>query len=141
MNYVFEDSISYLINRATVKIKRDMSNRFNNYDITIEQWALLTRLWQNDGISQTELSRRSSKDLPTVTRMLLKMEKKGLISRRVDPDDSRSTLIFLTNEGKDLEDELDAIAYEIEVKALKNIKIDDVELLRDVLGRIIANMD
>lgn len=141
MNYVFEDSISYLINRATVKIKREMSNRFNNYDITIEQWALLTRLWQNDGISQTELSRRSSKDLPTVTRMLLKMEKKGLISRRVDPDDSRSTLIFLTNEGKDLEDELDAIAYEIEVKALKNIKIDDVELLRDVLGRIIANMD
>lgn len=141
MNYVFEDSISFLINRATVKIKREMSNRFNNYDITIEQWALLTRLWQNDGISQTELSRRSSKDLPTVTRMLLKMEKKGLISRRVDPDDSRSTLIFLTNEGKDLEDELDAIAYEIEVKALKNIKIDDVELLRDVLGRIIANMD
>lgn len=141
MNYFFEDSIAFMINRAVLKIKRDMSNKFKEYDITIEQWALLTRLWKNDGISQTQLSLRSGKDLPSITRMLDKLQKKELIRREVDPNDSRAYLIFLTQSGKELEDKLDYIAYEVENKSLQNIKKEDIEILKKVINSILINLD
>lgn len=141
MNYFFEDSIAFMINRAVLKIKKDMSNKFKEYDITIEQWALLTRLWKNDGISQTQLSLRSGKDLPSITRMLDKLQKKELIRREVDPSDSRAYLIFLTQSGKELEDKLDYIAYEVENKSLQNIKKDDIEILKKVINSILINLD
>ncbi|OPZ62423.1 MAG: Organic hydroperoxide resistance transcriptional regulator [Firmicutes bacterium ADurb.Bin506] len=59
-------------------------------------------LWivhRNAGIAQRELADRLHVARPTITVMLQKMEKAGLIMRRVDEDDQRLTRIYLTDEG------------------------------------------
>ncbi|AEB76399.1 MarR family winged helix-turn-helix transcriptional regulator [Clostridium botulinum] len=141
MKYVFEESVAYMLNKVVLKIKKELTSRFNKYDVTIEQWRLLTRLWKVDGISQTQLAIRCSKDLPTVTRMLDKLEKKEVIERKEDPNDSRAYLVFLTEKGKGLEEKLDPIAYEIENKSIQNVRKEDIEVVKKVLDIMITNLD
>lgn len=82
MKYIVEETTFYTLNRLIVKIKKNMAKQIKPYDVTLEQWSLLTRLWKDDGISQTELAVRTNKDLPTVTRSLVKLKEKGLIEKK-----------------------------------------------------------
>lgn len=82
MKYIVEETTFYTLNRLVVKIKKNMAKQIKPYDVTLEQWSLLTRLWKDDGISQTELAVRTNKDLPTVTRSLVKLKEKGLIEKK-----------------------------------------------------------
>ncbi len=141
MKYIFQDSIEFKISKVLSKWKRELLKDFKTYDITTEQWSLLTRLWEKDGISQTQLAHKTSKDLPTITRILNKIEKKGLVKRQSDPNDLRTSLIFLTQKGKELELKLNPIAKQISNKAFKNIKQEDIETLKRVLDDIFINLE
>ena len=76
----------------------------NGLDITIEQWRILFYLWKEDGINQQELAKRSKKEKSTITRQIDILEKKGLIIRRSQSSDKRNKQIFLTQQGKLIED-------------------------------------
>lgn len=141
MKYIVEETNFYTINRLLVKIKKNMAKQIKSYDVTLEQWSLLTRLWKCDSISQTELAIRTNKDLPTVTRSLDKLIKKGLIEKKANPNDSRAYLIYLTEEGRKLEEPLDSIAQEVENKILENLNPSDVVMLKKILKSISDNFD
>ncbi len=69
-------------------------------DFTAEQWVILDKLYQKDGISQTELANGSFKDAPTVSRIINLLEQKGLVQRERFDNDRRRYKIFLTEKGK-----------------------------------------
>lgn len=73
-------------------------------DITTEQWVLLNRLAEGDGISQTDLANDSFKNAPTVSRIITLLAKKKLIRKKQSSDDRRQFLIFLSEEGRELHD-------------------------------------
>lgn len=136
MKYIVEETMFYSLNRLIIKIKKNMAKQIKPYDVTLEQWSLLTRLWKNDGISQTELAVRTNKDLPTVTRSLVKLREKGLIDKKENPNDSRVFLIYLTEEGKKLEKSLDSIAQEVENKILKDLSPSELATFKKVINKI-----
>jgi MarR family transcriptional regulator, organic hydroperoxide resistance regulator len=63
-------------------------------------------LGQNEGISQRDLAERMHLAPPTVTTMLQKMERGGLLERSADENDQRVTRIHLTEQGRALGAEL-----------------------------------
>lgn len=136
-----ENSIAFLINKALVRLKRQLLANIKDYDITTEQWSVLARLWAEDGISQTCISHRTNKDLPTITRIVNKLDKKGLIQKKSDPTDSRTTLVFLTEKGKNLQNYIDPISNLIETKLLEGLKTDEIEELKRLLKIIILNLE
>ena len=136
-----ENSIAFLINKALVKLKRQLLTNIKNYDLTTEQWSVLARLWTEDGISQTCISRRTNKDLPTITRIVNKLDNKGLIIKKSDPTDSRTTLVFLTKTGEALQKDIDPISTLIETKLLEGLKADEIEELKRLLNIIIVNLE
>ncbi|WP_367389417.1 MarR family winged helix-turn-helix transcriptional regulator [Lewinella sp. LCG006] len=71
-------------------------------DITTEQWVLLDRLAEGDGISQTDLANDSFKNAPTVSRIITLLAKKKLIRKKQSSEDRRQYLIYLTKEGRQL---------------------------------------
>ena len=66
----------------------------------------LRELAHDDGITQSDLAERLRVARPTVTVMLQKMEKAGLIERRSDEQDQRYTRIYLTDAGRRLQDDM-----------------------------------
>ena len=67
------------------------------------QDALLVRLWQQPGLRQVDLAEQLGVEAPTITRMVRRLERGGLVERRRDPDDGRTLRIHPTPRARLLE--------------------------------------
>ncbi len=97
------DSRAYFfkIDTTIKKIRNVLQKRFNDagFDLTVDQWVLIDHVARNQGISQNTLAELTTKDAPTVTRILDLLVKKGLVERRMSDEDRRKFNIFLMPEG------------------------------------------
>ena len=75
-----------------------------------EQGRILHVLWENDGISNQELSKRSGLAMSSLTTMLERMEEKNLLTRKGCLKDKRKCLLFLTDYANSLKKEYDEIS-------------------------------
>lgn len=141
MTFRLRNSLGFILNRTNTKMKNNLLHYLKDYDVTPEQWAVLNCLWDQDGISPKELAELTSKDQPTTVRMLSKLEKKGFITRQVNPDDNRAYFIYLTSKGKELEDKLYPLAFKALDKAIKGIEKKQIEEVKSVLNKIFDNLD
>lgn len=134
------DSLGFILNRTNTKLKNALIQCFKPYDVTPEQWGILKRLWEQEGISPKCIAELTSKDQPTTVRILEKLENKGLLFREVNLDDNRSYLIFLTDKGRELESILVPLAEERLNDALTGIDKQDVQKLFQMLNKIYENL-
>ncbi|MCI0552527.1 MAG: MarR family transcriptional regulator [Anaerolineae bacterium] len=141
-NFNLNDSYGYLINLAAQRLKYELHQTFQakGYDITPEQWAVLNRLWEEDGLSQVELAERTFKDKPGTTRILILLEKKGVVVRRPDESDGRVLRVFLTKTGRDLKDKLIPCAQEVLAKSGKNLTKEELAQFKLTLNQILNNL-
>ena len=141
-NFNLNDSYGYLINLAAQRLKYALHQTFQakGYDVTPEQWAVLNRLWEQDGLSQVELAERTFKDKPGTTRILNLLEKKKIVVRRPDEDDGRVLRVFLTKTGKDLKEKLILCAEEVLVKSGRNLTKEQLTEFKRTLNQILDNL-
>ncbi|HTU64255.1 MAG TPA: MarR family transcriptional regulator, partial [Polyangiales bacterium] len=87
---VVDNAIGFWIHRVYQATRNEMYRAFRERgcDVTPEQWAVLIRLWERDGCSQTELSDATFRDQPTMSRIVTGMEQRGWLERRTDPEDA-----------------------------------------------------
>lgn len=109
-------------------------------DITPEQWLILFRLHEQDGLSQGELADKDLHDHPNVTRMLDALEKRALVVRRPAPDDRRKSLIFLTDTGREILAQVLPKTIEERKKVLNGLTAQEINQFTDVLKKIEANI-
>lgn len=141
MTFTMNESLGFILHRTNLKLKNQFHHRLKAYDITPEQWGLLGRLWEKDGITQRELSTLSCKDQPTTARILDKLEKKGLLRRTPNPVDRRTSLIVLTEQGWELKDKLIPIAEKTLHKAMVGFSNEEIEQLKIWLNNIYYNLE
>lgn len=106
-----------------------------------EQGRILHVLWENDGISNRELSKKSGLAMSSLTTMLERMEEKKLLERRVDENDKRKILIFLTDYAKSLKSEYDEISDKMTEISFEGIS-DEKRLAFEVtLEKVLYNFE
>jgi DNA-binding MarR family transcriptional regulator len=143
MPFTLDNSLGFIINRTALRLKQELHQAFkkNGYDITPEQWAILNRLWEQEGLSQVELADKTFKDKPNVTRMLDVLERRQLLFRRRDENDRRAFKVYLTEEGKQLKEKLIPLAVEVLERGQKNLTKEDIEYLKQELDTIYNSFD
>ncbi|AXR59721.1 MarR family winged helix-turn-helix transcriptional regulator [Leptospira mayottensis] len=141
-DFQIENTLGYRINRGAIVMKLELQERFKSagFSITPEEWVILNRLWESDGMNQNEISQKTIKDKTTVTRFLNGMEKDGLIRRVVAEEDRRSRLIFLTEKGEKLKEELIQIAKSLLNDASMEINKEHLTITINVLAQIERNI-
>jgi MarR family transcriptional regulator, organic hydroperoxide resistance regulator len=141
-DFNLDDSHGYLINLAAQRLKYELHQAFQakGYDVTPEQWAVLNRLWEEDGLSQVELAERTFKDKPGTTRILNLLEKKKIVVRRPDENDGRVLRVFLTKTGKDLKAKLIPCAEEVLAKSGKNLTKEQLSQFKRTLHQMLDNL-
>lgn len=90
------------IRRAYLSMQRCADAVFSPRKITTDQFSLLWILWRREGIRQNELADELYTDPNTVTAMLVRLEKRGLIRREVCAQDGRARRVSLTPAGRRL---------------------------------------
>ena len=128
----------YLLERAVRQFRKYSQQLFDEQGITLsgEQWVVLKRISENEGINQREIAELTYKDPASVTRMLDLLEKQDLVSRQPVENNRRTYALFLTIEGKKLVKKITPIAVAARKKGLENIREKDAEKLKQVLNQI-----
>lgn len=98
------------------------------------QPQLLRELWQEEGLTQTDLAARLQITPATVTKMLQRMEKAGFVWRKPDPEDQRVSRVYLTEAGWAVKSEVNAVFQRMEMETFANLGEEDHrQLLRYLL--------
>ncbi len=141
--FPLDRSPGHIIHRLDTVLAAGLHREFQNhgYDLTPEQWGVLSRLWEADGIHQAELAQRAFKDRHNITRILQLLEKNGSIVRRDDPDDKRRQNVFLTGQGKRLQSELTPIVVNYLEKILAGLDGDDLKTMKRIHEHMIRNAE
>jgi len=133
---VVEKSVGFLLAKAYQRACLIFKEEFEGYDLTPQQFGLLGFLWQEDGITQAELSSKSQIDRTTMGGLIDRLEKEGLLVRRSHPEDRRAYRICLTEKGKSLQPELIPLAIASQQRFTAKLDQQEVETLKSLLEKI-----
>ena len=107
----------------------------------VGQEMVLIELWEKDGLRGGELAERLGIEPPTVTKMLRRLEKCGLVERRQDPNDARSFRVYLTDEGRSLEEPVARCWEKVEEKTFAGMSPEEQRTFHRLLTKVRANLD
>ena len=128
-----EQSTGYLLRDTFRAFSKVLSARISAHGVTIGQWYFLRVLWEEDGLTQRELSQRVGMMEPTTVTALNGMEKRGYVRRVRSTEDRRKVNVFLTKKGRSLRNKLLPYAIEVNQFATEGVSEDDLENLRATL--------
>lgn len=109
-------------------------------DINPAQGRILFALWQGDGISAQELTRRTSLKKTTMSSMLNRLEDTGHILRRPSPADGRETLIVLTEKNRQMQTTYDIVSAEMTAMFYRGLSDNEVDEFERLLKHILNNL-
>ena len=142
-NVDFENSIGPWLGKTVKILEYYLQERFNTHglDLTKEQMIVLKRLHDKDGLSQNELAFLTLRNKSSLTRLLLKMEKKDYILRKQCKEDKRINHVYLTEFGEDTFNKTKpAIKEMIEIME-QNISDSEKQQMINTLKKIQHNFD
>ena len=134
------ESVGHQVRWAHRALQRELEERLRPYGITPGMWHFLRALWEEDGLSQRELSDRVGTTEPTTVSALHAMEKRGLALRVPNATDRRKSNIFLTRPAKELHDLLLREARDVNRTATAGIDAAEIRSLRSTLEKIRKNL-
>ena len=105
------------------------------------QGRILYVLWQEDGVPIKIVSEKSGLAITSLTTMLERMEKNGLISRKTDEADKRKTLLFLTDKAKKLKEAYDSVSNEMGNIYYRDFTDKEILQFEEYLNRIRVNLE
>ena len=142
INYDLENSFGSIVRRADIALINQLNQNFKNagYNITTEQYRVLVNLWNKDGQNQRELAEATRKNKSSMTRLINGLEKRNLVVRVPNREDHRNKLIYLTQRGKELPNELTQLAKKTLHEAQQGISVEKLEACNKVLLKILENL-
>ena len=139
--YCAEESVGYLMKRIMMSVVSQVDKRLTVHDLTSAQWGPLMRL-QNAGASTVaELARWLQVDAGAMTRLLDRLEKKGLCKRVRSTEDRRVVKVELTPEGEAALVEVPAVLADVLNAHLAGFSKTEWQALRNYLQRMVDTGD
>ncbi|MBV8502754.1 MAG: MarR family transcriptional regulator [Paucibacter sp.] len=138
--YLRDESVGYLLARAKQTIAAACDQRLSAHDLTHSQWVPLLKLSLCGKPSPVAtLVSELEIDAGAVTRLIDRLEAKGLVRRERSSEDRRVVLIHLTEEGERLASGLTAVLADVFNAHLKGFSREEWQLLLQLLRRFVAN--
>jgi len=136
--YQPRDGIGFLLQRARMEILDDLDRELEPLDITAAQFIILVRLSEGEAGSASGLCQGVSYDPGAMTRMIDRLEKKGLVRRVRRADDRRKVDLELTAEGRAVRPKLIAAVVKVLNHRLRGFTKAEAKQFTDFLRRIIV---
>jgi MarR family transcriptional regulator, multiple antibiotic resistance protein MarR len=128
-----------LINRLRVEMIDAMDRELSKYDISAPQLIVLASVANKEADSAAGLCKSISYDPGAMTRMIDRLEHKGLVRRVPNPDDRRAMNLELTTAGKALFPQLLLAKEAVQSQFLRGFDKDQVRVLEAFLNRMLDN--
>lgn len=138
-DYKSEESVGYLMRRIVMSILHQADKRFGEHDLTSAQWGPLMKIKHAKTATVAELARWLEVDAGSMTRLLDRLEKKGLCKRVRCTEDRRVVRVELTPEGEAAIVEVPAVLSEVLNLHLAGFSKTEWLALKTYLKRMLEN--
>ncbi len=135
-----DDRLAHLVKDATRALVRALQSRLAEHGVSFGHWSFLRVLWEQDGLTQRELSEQAGVMEPTTFAAIKAMERLGYVTRAQTPENRRKVFIHLTPLGRSLRDRLVPLAEEVNRLAIAGVAAADVAATRRTLLAVIGNL-
>jgi len=136
----FEESVGYQVRQTHRLLQRYLQRKIEPYGVTPGMWYFLRALWDQDGMTQRELSIVVGTMEPTTLTAIKAMERSGLVRRIKNAEDRRKINIFLTRRGQALRAELMPLAKEVVGNAVADFSEQEKQALLGYLKAVQDNV-
>lgn len=133
-------NLSYVIRDAHRSFSRALQARVGRHNVSMAQWFFLRALWEENGLTQRELSQRVGMMEPTTVAAVNTMERRGLVRRSRNEHDRRKVNIHLTELGASLRVALADAGDLVNAMAVDGIEPDEVVRAVELLQRVVLNL-
>ena len=131
-----EDSVGFLLWDANRAMCREFSERMAPHGVTLGLWPFLRALWDQDGLTQRELSEKVRMKGPTTVAALNKLEEKGLVRREGNKADARKINVYLTPDGRKMYRRVMPEVKAINLHVLNDLSPNEQATFKDLIKRV-----
>lgn len=130
----------YLIHDLARAARRRFDEQARERGLTMPQWRVIGQLSKTSEISQVALASLVDMDPMTLSRIVDRLEGKGLVERIPDPNDNRAKLVRATVKAQEMMAGIRRVARDVYEEALQGLSEDERQTLFALLGRVVANL-
>ena len=130
------------INELRMAFRKHMQGKIRSLDLhlTFEMLEVMLCLWRQDGVNQQVIADITLRDKSAMTYLVDNLMKRKMIRREEDAMDRRNKLIFLTPEGRQLQETLQPWVSEMYERATANMDADTLIAGKDIIENMIKNL-
>lgn len=139
--YCANDSVGYLMRRVLLALTQDTDKRLDPHGLTHAQWGPLFLIRKSGSSTVAELARELQMDPGAMTRLLDRLEAKGLCKRVRSTDDRRVVNLALTPEGRKAADMVPVALAQVMNAHLAGFSKAEWQTLKGFLQRMLDNAE
>ena len=141
INFPVENSFGFLLRQTYQAFLRILEEKIAPYNVTTPQWFFLRVLWEEDGITQRELSEKVGITESTTVAAMKVMQRRGFVLCASDKSDKRRKKVFLTDAGRELRNVLLPHAYSVHMASKEGLSESQVSSTREVIQHMKKNLE
>jgi DNA-binding MarR family transcriptional regulator len=133
--------LPYLVNRLGAALVENFTvSALAQYDLNIDAWRVMAVLANEGAQRQIDLAGMTSIEVSTLSRLITRMVRMGLVTRRRSENSNREVVIELAAKGRGLVKRIIPLAHRLEASAGVGIPASDMAAVKRVLRRMFENM-
>lgn len=137
--YQPEESVGYLIRQILSGVALEVERELEPTGLTNAQWVPLFKLYMGAASTVAELARQCQLDAGAMTRLLDRLEAKGLCRRVRSSEDRRVVNLELTEEGRDAARKIPVVLCRVQNAHMAGFSVEEWQTLKSLLRRILSN--
>lgn len=136
-----DNSLPYHLRGAFRGYETALGRYLKRFDLPPSQFYILRLQWNEAGDTQRDIARRAFMTESVASQVIKKMENRGLLRRKPNPEDSRGQLVSLTAQGRTLRERIAVDGIKISTENAPNISREDMKTAIRVLQLVREGFD
>jgi len=133
--------LPYLVNRlGSALVENFTATALAQLNLNIDAWRVMAVLANQGAQRQIDLADMTSIEVSTLSRLITRMVKMGLVTRRRSENSNREVVVDLAAKGRGLVNRIIPLAHRLETSAEAGIPASDIAVVKRVLRRMFENM-
>jgi DNA-binding MarR family transcriptional regulator len=134
-----ETHLGYWLRRVSNCVSNGFAQSLQAKQTSVAEWVLLRHLWERDRAAPAEMAEALTMTRGAISKIIDKLESKGWIRSKINPEDNRGQLLSLTGAGRRIVPELANIADQNDQMFFSCLDSEERAALRRLLGKLAAH--
>lgn len=130
------ENMSILVRYSRIFAER----KLKEYDLSFGEQVIIMFLATQSKVNQDTISKKYMIDKGMIAKILTRLERKGIILREQNLQNRRENIISLTQKGKDMLDQMDAILKEWNQIIYEGMSSEEIECLKRLTNKMVQNV-